>query len=267
MGLDPDHVRRQFKRHYGMSLSEFHRALRLGAALGRIRAGASPTAAAMEAGYASESGFRDAFTRLFGASPAAAADAEFLSAAWLSTPLGPMLACCSDRGLCLLEFVDRRSLEMQIAQVRARTGLAVIPAAHPVLAQTERELAAYFAGELRDFTVALDPQGTPFERATWDRLLKIPYGETCSYAQMARDIGRPGAARAIGRANGANRIAIIIPCHRVIRADGALCGYGGGVERKRWLLDLEGWGGEPARKESHAEARRRGDQQLMVGSA
>src|SRR5690606_26896769 len=162
---------------------------------------------------------------------------------------------------------DRRSLETQISAVRARTGLAVVPRRHPVLEQIERAIAAYFASELRDFTVPLDPQGTDFERRVWDRLLEIPYGETCSYAQMAKDIGRPGAARAIGRANGANRIAIVIPCHRVIRADGALCGYGGGVERKRWLLELEGWQGEPAPKESHAKAQRRKDQQLTLGSA
>jgi len=266
-------VRRQFLRHYGMSLAAFQRAVRLGAALRRIREGASPTAAAMEAGYESESGFREAFEKLFGNGWAAAVRREsseeptpgFLSAAWLSTPLGPMLACASDRGLCLLEFVDRRSLETQIAAVRARMGLAVVPQRHRVLEQIERELAAYFAGALRDFTVPLDPQGTDFERRVWDRLLEIPYGETCSYARMAKGIGRPGAARAIGRANGANRIAIVIPCHRVIRADGALCGYGGGVERKRWLLELEGWGGEPVRKESHAKAQRREEGQLLLG--
>jgi len=262
-GLDPDHVRRQFLRHYGMSLAAFQRAVRLGAALRSIRAGATPTAAAMEAGYGSESGFREAFEKLFGAPPNPPAVGEgFLSAAWLSTPLGPMLACASDRGLSLLEFVDRRSLETQIAEVRKRTGLAVVPQRHPVLDQIERELAAYFTGELRDFGVPLDPQGTDFERRVWNRLLQIPYGQTCSYAQMAKDIGRPGAARAIGRANGANRIAIVIPCHRVIRADGALCGYGGGVERKRWLLELEGWAGEP---EPHAKAQRRKEGQLLLG--
>src|SRR5690606_35207869 len=147
----------------------FQRAVRLGAALRSIREGASPTAAAMEAGYESESGFREAFEKLFGAPPNPPAVGEgFLSAAWLSTPLGPMLACASDRGLCVLEFVDRRSLETQISAVRARTGLAVVPRRHPVLEQIEREIAAYFASELRDFTVPLDPQGTDFERRVWD---------------------------------------------------------------------------------------------------
>ena len=238
-GLDPDHVRRQFKRHYGMSLSAFQRAVRLSAAMRQIRDGTPPGSAALDAGYNSESGFRDAFTRVFGLPPSDAARAEYLSADWLTTPLGPMLAVASDRGLCLLEFVDRRSIETQVQAVRTRTGRPVLPARHPVLDQTRAELEAYHAGSLRRFTVPLDPQGTAFERASWDRLLQIPYAEVCSYSAMARDLGKPGAARAVGRANGANRIAIIIPCHRVIRADGSLCGYGGGIHRKRWLLDHE----------------------------
>ncbi|MEZ6241984.1 MAG: methylated-DNA--[protein]-cysteine S-methyltransferase [Phycisphaerales bacterium] len=239
LGLDPDHVRRQFKRHYAMSFSAFQRALRLGGAMRTLRAGGSATAAALDAGYSSESAFRDAFTKLFGVLPSDAADAEHLTAAWMTMPLGPMLAVASDAGLCLLEFVDRRSIETQIESVRRRTGLPVVPGEHPVLTQTEQELEAYFAGELKQFTLPLSPQGTDFERAAWDRLLEIPYAEVCSYSRMARDLGRPGAARAVGRANGANRIAIIIPCHRVIRADGSLCGYGGGIDRKQWLLDHE----------------------------
>lgn len=207
------------------------------------------TRAATEAGYSSESGFREAFERLFGVTPAAAAangraahaagGAACLSAAWLSTPLGPMLAIASENGLTLLEFVDRRSLATQIDAVRGRTGLAVVPARTPALEQTERELAEYFAGSRRDFSMPLDPQGTAFERAVWERLLAIPYGQVSSYGALAREVGRPGASRAIGRANGSNRLAIVIPCHRVIRSDGTLCGYGGGIERKQWLLDHE----------------------------
>lgn len=226
-----------------MSFTAFQRSLRLGAALGRLRKGTPMSRTALEAGFASESGFREAFERLFGVTPgdAAAGGAErgCLAAAWLETPLGPMLAMSSERGLTLLEFVDRRSIETQIEAVRARTKLAVVPVRTPVLEQTERELAEYFAGTRRTFSIPLDPQGTPFERAVWDRLLAIPYGKVSSYAAIAREVGSPGASRAIGRANGCNRIAIVIPCHRVIRSDGALCGYGGGVERKQWLLDHE----------------------------
>lgn len=240
MGLDPDHVRRQFHRHYAMTFSAYQRALRLGLAMRTLRQGGSATAAALDAGYTSASAFRDAFGSLFGVSPGDARDSEPLIASWLSTPLGPMLAIASDAGLCLLEFVDRRSIETQISTVRTRTGRVVIPGQHPLLDRIERELVAYFADGRSPFSVPLDPQGTDFERSVWIRLLRVPAGETASYAQIARDINNPGAARAIGRANGSNRIAIVIPCHRVVRADGSLCGYGGGVDRKRWLLTHEG---------------------------
>lgn len=108
-----------------------------------------------------------------------------------------------------------------------------------VLTNARRELDAYFAGRLRTFTVALAPQGTPFQQRVWEALLKIPYGATRSYAQQGAAIGAPNASRAVGLANGRNPIAIIVPCHRVIGANGSLTGYGGGMARKQQLLDLE----------------------------
>jgi methylated-DNA-[protein]-cysteine S-methyltransferase len=111
---------------------------------------------------------------------------------------------------------------------------------HPVLGRTRRQLTEYFAGERRDFDLPLAPQGTPFQRRVWSALLDIPYGETASYGEVARRLALlPGASRAVGLANGSNPISIIIPCHRVIGADGSLTGYGGGLDRKRYLLDLE----------------------------
>jgi methylated-DNA-[protein]-cysteine S-methyltransferase len=111
--------------------------------------------------------------------------------------------------------------------------------ADDVLRQVEYQLTAYFAGELRDFDLPLAPVGTPFQERVWQALRDIPYGATTSYSALANRIGAPGAARAVGLANGRNPIAIIIPCHRVIGAGGTLVGYGGGLNRKRWLLDLE----------------------------
>jgi methylated-DNA-[protein]-cysteine S-methyltransferase len=110
---------------------------------------------------------------------------------------------------------------------------------HPVIRETLRQLAEYFRGERTEFDLPLDPKGTGFQRAVWKALLEIPYGETCSYGDLARAIGRPAAVRAVGAANGSNPIAIIIPCHRVIGASGKLVGYGGGLPMKRMLLDLE----------------------------
>jgi methylated-DNA-[protein]-cysteine S-methyltransferase len=110
---------------------------------------------------------------------------------------------------------------------------------HPVLQETIRQLTEYFLGERREFSVPLDLHGTPFQLRVWNALLAIPYGETRSYADLARAVGSPKGVRAVGRANGVNPVAIIVPCHRVIASDGTLCGYGGGLEIKRKLLELE----------------------------
>lgn len=130
------------------------------------------------------------------------------------------------------------------AAIQAAAGVAVGAAAasappDPVLVDAAEQLASYFAGDLREFTLPLRPRGTPFELAVWDGLRRIPYGETTSYGELAGSVGRPGAARAVGRANGRNPLPIVVPCHRVIGADGTLTGYAGGLAVKRALLDLE----------------------------
>ena len=157
----------------------------------------------------------------------------------LLTPLGPMAAAATEKGVCLLEFADRSRLETQIQRLKTHLGCAVVPGRNGHLAQLEEELKLYFQGGLRDFSVPLVIAGSDFQRAAWEFLRKIPYGETRSYADQARTIGRSRAQRAVGRANGDNRLAILIPCHRVIRGDGSISGYGGGVLRKRFLLELE----------------------------
>ncbi len=166
-----------------------------------------------------------------------------LVARWLDTPLGPMLAVAGDEGLALLEFVDRRALTTQIAVLRRRFGRTVVPEStarpHAILERLAAELGDYFAGRLTRFTLPLLTPGTPFQEQVWAELRAIAPGQTRSYAQIARAIGRPSATRAVARANGDNRVAIIIPCHRVIGADGSLTGYGGGLWRKQRLLELE----------------------------
>src|SRR5258708_6404172 len=153
-----------------------------------------------------------------------------------------MLAIASDAGLELLEFVDRRALETELRELRKtlRSGqVAVVPGDHPILQRTAAQLGEYFAGGRHDFDLPLAQHGSVFQMSVWRALCEIPYGETRSYSDMARRVGSPAAVRAIGRVNGQNRIAIVVPCHRVIRADGSLCGYGGGRWRKQWLLDHE----------------------------
>lgn len=238
-GLDPVQVRRAFKRSFGMTFQAYQRACRLGTAMRALHDGSPTLDAGLEAGFESDSGFRAAFARVFGETPGGARDTALLAATWFDTPLGPMLAIAGDRGLALLEFVDRRALETELRELRRSLGSAVVPGDHVVLRQTGEELREYFEGRRQTFTVPLDQRGSDFQSNAWRALCRIPYGETRSYADMARDVGSPRAVRAIGRVNGQNRIAIIVPCHRVIRSDGSLCGYGGGRWRKQWLLDHE----------------------------
>lgn len=239
-GLDPDRVRRWFRREHDMTFQQYLRARRLGVAVGRIRHGDDIMLAGYDAGWESASAFRDAIMRQFGA-PAGAvrAGAAPVTVTRIPTPLGLMLAGATDDGLCLLEFTDRRMLETQLKRLCARLGTTLVPGRHAHLAHTAREVEAYFAGRLRAFTVPLVLPGTEFQRAVWAGLQKIPHGATRSYEELARAIGRPKAVRAVGRANGDNRIAVIVPCHRVIGANGRLTGYGGGLRRKEWLVGHE----------------------------
>jgi AraC family transcriptional regulator of adaptative response/methylated-DNA-[protein]-cysteine methyltransferase len=141
-------------------------------------------------------------------------------------------------GICLLEFTDRRMLETQFKTAQTLPQPAV-PGSNEHLQRLQVELAEYFAGTRQSFSVPLVFPGTPFQQQVWNELLKIPYGQTRSYQDLAAAVGAPKAVRAVGRTNGINRIAILIPCHRVINKNGALCGYGGGLARKQYLLDLE----------------------------
>jgi AraC family transcriptional regulator of adaptative response/methylated-DNA-[protein]-cysteine methyltransferase len=238
-GTDPVRVRRWFQENHGVTFHAYQRSRRLGLALGQMRSGGDQIGAAYDHGYESLSGFREAFERLFGGPPGRKQGAAQAVVTRYTTPLGPMLAAATDEGVCLLEFHDRRMLETQIKRVRQRLRCEVTPGLNAHLQKLEDELTRYFAGTLERFSVPLVLAGTEFQEAVWNRLLAIPYGETLSYERLARDIGRPGAQRAVGRANGDNRLAIVVPCHRVIRSDGTLCGYGGGLWRKQYLLELE----------------------------
>ncbi|MBD3402637.1 methylated-DNA--[protein]-cysteine S-methyltransferase [candidate division GN15 bacterium] len=157
----------------------------------------------------------------------------------LDSPLGPMVAGASDKGVSFLEWHDRGGLERISARVRKRYRCELIDGRNEHLEQLERELADYFDRTLTRFTVPIDITGTTFEQRVWQELLQIPYGQTRSYGEVARLLGSPGGSRAVGRANGANYLAIVIPCHRVIDANGNLHGYGGKVWRKKALLELE----------------------------
>jgi AraC family transcriptional regulator, regulatory protein of adaptative response / methylated-DNA-[protein]-cysteine methyltransferase len=239
LSIDPSTARRQFKRHYGMTFQAYHRARRMGLALREVRKGGRVDEAKNGSGFESASGFREAFSRIFGDSPTAAKSRGCMFAERIATPLGTMLAVADDKGLRLLEFADRRALETELAGLRKRLKTNVVPGEHQYLDAIRTQLARYFSGENLEFDIPLAPIGSDFQLRTWKLLRSIPVAETRSYSWMAERLGIPNARRAVGRANGTNMMSIIIPCHRVIRADGSLCGYGGGLWRKKWLLDHE----------------------------
>lgn len=239
MAIDPSTARRQFKRHYGMTFQAYHRARRLGLALREVRRGGRVDEAKNGSGFESASGFREAFTRIFGDPPTSAKTRPCLFAERIETPLGGMIAVANDEGLRLLEFVDRRATERELSILRKRLRTNIVPGEHPHLETIRGQLADYFSGRKLEFDIRLAPVGSDFQLRAWEILRSIPVGETRSYSWMARQLGDENARRAVGRANGTNMICIVVPCHRVIRADGTLCGYGGGLWRKKWLLEHE----------------------------
>ncbi len=155
------------------------------------------------------------------------------------TPLCPMVAATTNQGICLLEMGSPERQAREHAELESVFDCKMIPGNHPLLDQLEAQLDAYFTGNLTNFTVPLDTPGTDWQHQVWNALTTIPYGQTLSYGLLAEQLDNPGGSRAVGLANGKNRVSIIIPCHRVIAADGSLHGYGGGIARKRWLLNHE----------------------------
>lgn len=164
---------------------------------------------------------------------------QALKSHWLDTPLGPLLAIASDDVLYLLEFVDCRGLDREIERLRQRTKSVIIPGMTAPILSIEQELKDWFDGSLRTFKTPLFLLGSSFQHIVWEVLCRIPYGETRSYLEQAALIERPSACRAVANANGANQLAIVIPCHRIINSNGSLGGYGGGIARKQWLIDHE----------------------------
>lgn len=157
----------------------------------------------------------------------------------LQTPIGSMIACSGNDGICVLEFYEEAEFERKIASVEKWLQAVLIKETTPYLEQAENELEQYFAGDRKVFEVALQLHGTDFQKQAWQALQKIPYGTTRSYMQQTLSFTVPESIRAVANANGKNPIAIIVPCHRVIGANGSLTGYAGGLWRKKHLLELE----------------------------
>ena len=251
LGVTPERARRWFQQHYGMSFAAWCRGNRLAGAFMRIRQGATLDDATFDSGFQSHSGFREAFTRLFGEAPGRSRqNGDRVVITVLESPLGPLLAGATDRGINFLEYTDRRMLEHNLKSMRRRFGCGIVPGQHALLERLHEQLNEYFQGKRPEFTMPLASSGTPFQEKVWQELRRIPYAETISYDELARRINQPTAQRAVARANGMNSIAILIPCHRVIGKDGSLTGYGGGLWRKRLLLELERTGRLPGSDET-----------------
>ncbi|MCC6233698.1 MAG: methylated-DNA--[protein]-cysteine S-methyltransferase [Verrucomicrobiales bacterium] len=241
-GVTPERARRWFLAHHGMTFATWCRRLRLAHAFTVIRRGASLDDAVFESGYASHSGFREAVQRLFGVPPGRLQRhpvRDPLVVDLYPSPLGPLLLAAIHEGLVVLDFLDRRALADHLRALARTTHRAIVPGTHPHLRATRLALDAYFQGAPFDPNLPLAPCGTAFQLRVWTELRRIPHGETMSYAELARRIGRPGAHRAVARANASNRLCLALPCHRVVGKDGQLTGYGGGLWRKRGLLELE----------------------------
>lgn len=239
MGIDPATIRRWFIRHHGITFSSFQRMQRINSAFKKISSGESITGAALDSGYNSLSGFQDSFKSIFGMTPSNSKQHRVVDFTRFDSPLGPMVACAVDEGICLVEFSDRRMLETELKDLAKHFNGPVIQGANKHFDVLQKQLAEYYKGERKVFDLPLVTPGSAFQLAVWKELQQIPFGATRSYKQQSLAMNQPKAIRAIAHANGMNRIAIIIPCHRVLGEDGSLTGYAGGLWRKKWLLEHE----------------------------
>jgi len=238
-GVEPSRVRRWFLKNHGMTFQAYQRLFRINNAFNNIKNGDKVIEAAFDNGYDSLSGFLHTFKKAKSINPKDSIVNDSLTYTRFTTPLGPMMAVASEEGICLFDFTDRRMLETELKQIQKHFKSPIHPGKskffEPLIKQTEE----YFKGNRKNFDIPLITPGTKFQNEVWKILRTIPYGETRSYKKQAAMLGNPKAIRAVANANGDNRISILIPCHRVIGEDGKLVGYGGGLWRKQWLLNLE----------------------------
>lgn len=238
-GIEPSAIRRWFLKNHGITFHAYQRMFRINSAFKKIQQGESVTSVAFDAGYESLSGFGDSFKSIFGFSPKQTKTQNIIDIKRIETPLGTMYACAEKEGICLLEFTDRKMLETELKSLSKALNSTIVQGDNVLFDVLEKQLAEYFEGNRKVFTVPISFIGSDFQKQAWANLQEVKYGSVKSYKEQANQIGRPDAVRAIANANGMNRISIIIPCHRIIGPDGQLTGYGGGLWRKKWLLELE----------------------------
>lgn len=238
-GIEPHSLRRWFLKNHGITFQAYQRIFRINSAFKKIQEGETVTNTAFDTGYESLSGFNDSFKNIFGVSPKNSKMQRIIQLKRIETPLGTMFACAVTEGICLLEFTDRKMLETEFKTLSKMLNAIIVQGENEHFKILEQQLAEYFIGKRKIFSVPLFTPGSEFQNMVWNALQQIPFGTTRPYKDQAISIKKPNATRAVANANGMNRISILIPCHRVIGADGSLTGYGGGIWRKQWLLDME----------------------------
>ncbi|WP_073083129.1 bifunctional transcriptional activator/DNA repair enzyme AdaA [Chitinophaga jiangningensis] len=238
-GIEPSQIRRWFLKNHGITFQAYQRMFRINSAFKKIQNGESVTHTAYDAGFESLSGFGNTFKSVFGVSPKRGKEQHIIDMTRIETPLGTMIACATKEGICLLEFTDRKMLETELKSIAKLLNATIVQGNNPHFELLQMQLGEYFKGERKEFSVPLHTPGTAFQQKVWKALQSIEYGQTRSYREQAITIDSPESVRAVANANGMNRVSLLIPCHRVIGSDGKLTGYGGGLWRKKYLLELE----------------------------
>jgi len=234
-GNDPNKLRRWFKKHHGFTFQAYLKYNRINHKFGNIcfnkelavHNAYHTRKPLLQVAETSEDYNKDEIPK------------QYIAINRIETPIGPLLAGANKDGICLLEFTDRRMLETQIKILEKRLNAELYPGKSEYFEPLDNELKEYFNGKRKAFSIPLVTPGTPFQKLVWEAIEDVPFGKLRTYKEQSIQINNPKAVRAVGSANGDNRIAILIPCHRIIGNNGSLVGYGGGLWRKRFLLDLE----------------------------
>ncbi len=238
-GIEPHTIRRWFKKNHHCTFHSFQRMLRINYAFNNIKSGNSITSSAFDSGYESLSGFNESYRTLFGESASKSKVESVVNVLRFSSPIGSIIACASQDGLCFLGFTGQKRIEKHFSEIQKQLNAIILPGKNIHLTKAKKEINEFFDGKRKEFSVALDIIGTDFRKKVWNGLRHVPYGTVMSYKEQATILNMPKAVRAVASANGANKISIIIPCHRVIASNGNLTGYAGGLHRKNWLLNFE----------------------------
>ncbi len=239
MQLEPNQVRRWFLKNYKQTFHTYQRMYRANLAFQHIQAEQPVTHVAYDSGYESLSGFGSMYKNLIGSSPQHSKNKQIVNLTYIETELGLMVAAATGKGICMFEFADYKGLDLEFRQLTEEFKAPLVQGSNPHFDTLRTQLQEYFKGIRKNFDIPLDLAGTEFQKKVWLSLLQIPYGCTTTYAKQAAILGKPSVVRAVANANGKNKISIILPCHRVIGADGTLTGYGGGIWRKKKLLEFE----------------------------